>query len=401
MPDQPTDKPRLRRLEAVQLPNEDGDVRIGLRDPSGLSEVMLALSPPALHVMGLMDGEHTRAEMQAQFLQTFGQPLSDEVLQAMIDNLEKAHFLDGPSFESYYGQRLEAYRRAPARPMRDAEALGIDADGTIFDEILARHEHNGAPDKIAGIIAPHLDYPRGAPCYAASYGALRGRATPDRVIILGTNHFGRSLSVVATDRPFATPLGTTACDEEFLRRIEGRCGHLREYELDHAREHSIELQVAWLQHLFGAEAFEMVAFLCPDPCGPTGTAALDGKGPDLSEFADALGELASEGDTLLVAGADMSHVGGFFGEERELDDDYLGEVRKRDMRALDYHVKGDVEGFRLCIAVDENPTSVCSAGCMYTLGRALAGRNATLLSYHQAVNPEIQCCVTCAAIAVA
>jgi AmmeMemoRadiSam system protein B len=253
------------------------------------------------------------------------------------------------------------------------------------------------------LVAPHLDYVRGEPCYVAAYGALRGRPAPTRVVILGTNHFGRSPSVVATVSSFSTPLGTTRPDVAFLEALEKQCGNLRTYELDHLREHSIELQVTWLQYLFGAGSFEIVPFLCPDPCGPTGTLPSDGQGVDLADFARMLGDLvaAKDGDTLIVAGADLTHVGAAFGDERELDDTFLEEVRQRDVSLLDSLSMSDPASFLRSAAQNGNATRVCSAGCVFVLATALPQTTGTLLRYHQAVDQPSQTCVTCAAIVFA
>ena len=396
----PTFKPRLRVLEAFPIPADDGP-QVGIRDQSALSDVMLAVSEPTLHLLGMMDGESTCEEICAKFRASFGQALSPDTFHSLLEALTQAHFLDGPTFESYYQCRLEDYRQAGARSMPHAQSLGIEGDSRgLFDNMLRGVEPEMPEGTVRGLIAPHLDYPRGEPCYAAAYATLPGQPPPDRVVILGTNHFGRSASVVATASDFATPLGTTPTDVAFLERLESRCGGLRTYELDHVREHSIELQVLWLQYLLGGESFEIVPFLCPDPCGPTGTTPLDGKGVDLSDFARTLGELvdADDRETLLVAGADLSHVGAAFGDERSLDETFLGEVRRRDARVLEQVAANNPTALVQCVARDENVTRVCSAGCIFALATALPQTVGTVLRYHQAVDQASQTCVTCAAV---
>ena len=399
---EPTCKPRLRPLEPFRVPDDGNGAQVGLRDPSRLSNVVLTLSPAALHLLSMMDGARTCDDIQSAFLETFGQTLAEKTLHSMLDHLEQAHFLEGPTFESYYQSLTDPYRRGGVRKMPHAAQLGIAEDsGGFFDDMLkdARRQTPGGP--VQGVIAPHLDYPRGRPCYAEAYGALRTRAAPDRVVILGTNHFGRARSVVATGCSFETPLGITRTDQDFLESVEKACGDLRRYELDHVHEHSIELQVAWLQHLFGSERFEMVAFLCPDPCGPTGTAPSENGGVDLRDFARTLGTLirSDERDTLLVAGADLSHVGAAFGDDRPLDTGYLDAVRIRDEQALDRIAGNDPNAFLQGLTEHDNDTRICSAGCILVLRIALPEADATILRYHQAVDESSQTCVTCAAVA--
>jgi predicted class III extradiol MEMO1 family dioxygenase len=101
---------------------------------------------------------------------------------------------------------------------------------------------------------------------------------------------------------------------------------------------------------------------------------------------------------VVIAGADFSHVGQFFGDQRQLDDEFLAEVRTRDQDTLRRIEEGDAAAFRTCVAQGDNPTRICSAGCMFALLAALPDAQATVLGYHQAVEPSVQNCVTCAAV---
>jgi MEMO1 family protein len=421
--------PRLRPVEVI--PNATADGMVLLRDPSGLAAGMLAVGPPALAILALMDGQHRRIDAQAAFIRRFGQMLFTEELDALLDQLDRAGYLEGAGFESYYARLVEEYLAAAHRPVRDPDGFGVPAEalGAHLDEILeeaalgarlsalgpvvarrpasspprAESQEPGAGAKrLLGLIAPHLDYARGRPCYGASYRLLCDLPHPERVVILGTNHFGRAGAVVATRKPFETPFGVVPNDPEFLARLEVECGgDLFPNELDHLREHSVELQVVWLRHLLGASC-RIVPFLCPDPCGPAGTAPRDGRGVDLRCFAEALGRLLREdpAPTLVIAGADLSHVGGYFGDTRSLDEAYLEAVAAGDDAALRHVDAGDAEGFRAHMTATGNPTRVCSVGCIYALMTALGPEARPIrLGYHQAVTHEIDNAVTCAAYA--
>lgn len=393
-------RPKLRPVEAFAVPG-DGSTTFGVRDPTGISRVGLTLSPAALHILSMMDGDHTCAQIMERFGREVGQSLHSETLSSIVANLEEARLLESASFEAFYRSLVDEYRAAAVREMPHAADLGITgSDGSIFEEMLAGVVPFEGPGDVVGLIVPHLDYARGRPCYAKGYSSLRGMEPPRRVVLLGTNHFGRATSVVATGNAFRTPLGLTAVDTAFLEKLEDRCGHLREHELDHAREHSIELQVAWLQHLFGAESFAIVPFLCTDPCGPTGTASYDGGGVDLRDFAVALREaIAADGDgTLVVAGADLSHVGSSFGDDRGLDDEFLSSVRRLDEQALTELQAAGADGLVKCLRAHDNSTRVCSAGCMFVLATVLADARASVLDYHQAVDRVSGTCVSCAAV---
>lgn len=404
----PHEYPRLRPVELLPGFTKEGTVL--LRDPSGLAAGVLAVTPPVLTLLARMDGKHRRLELQAAFARQFGEILLSEELDALLARLEESGFLEGESFERYYAGLVQEYLRAPYRPLRDRNGLGAPVDSlggflnAILDDDRTANDARPATDngRLVGLIAPHLDYPRGRPCYAASYRLLRHGPCPERVVVLGTNHFGRAASVVATAKPFETPFGIVPNDPEFLERLQQACGSsLLHAEFDHAREHSVELQVIWLHHLLG-DRFRVVPFLCPDPCGPTGTAPADGRGVDLRHFAQTLGALLRDDPTptLLVAGADLSHVGTYFADRHRLDDTYLAQVAASDHAALQHVDANAPEAYREHMAATGNPTRVCSVGCIYALLTALGPDvGAHRLAYHQAVIPEVDNAVTCAAYA--
>lgn len=399
--------PTLRAVD-VQ-PSHEHRGAFDLFDPSGIAQGRLTVSNATLSIISRMDGQHDRPSIQVDFLRRTGRLLFSDELDQLIEQLDEALFLEGPRFEAHFGELKEAYRRAPSRLIRDVNGFGASVEqlGAYLDEIIGGRV-GGAQltesnhEKVVGIIAPHLDYARGGPCYAAAYGNLAQRTTATRFVILGTNHFGRSRSVVGTQKDFETPFGTVPHDGEFMGRLASRCGHdLCEDEYDHVREHSIELQVLLLKRLLVERPFKIAAYLCPDPCGPTGTAPSDGCGVDLKNFAVALREEIQTDDTptCLIAGADLSHIGRFFQDDRDLDDENLKKVEALDRAALTHVESGDEEEFRLAVSERNNNTNICSVGCIYALTSALGGRaEPRLLRYHQALTREHENCVTCAAM---
>jgi len=398
--------PRLRPVEVFPAEQDGREVLVVL-DPTGQALGPLAVSPAALVILSLLDGSHGSEEIQEAFRQQVGRTLPMEQLMAMVDQLDAAHYLDSERYRSFLESQKEAYNAAPTRRSGDAVTLGAGTDGLGFTltKLLGGNErvrpsHTGG--RIAGLVAPHLDYVRGQCCYADVYGLLAETDRPPRrVVILGTNHFGQATSVVVTGKDFETPLGITRTDRGFLTELEHRCGrNLTGEEYDHQREHSVELQVVMLQHILGPEQFEIVPILCPDPTGPTGTQPADGEGVDLHEFAEQLGQMVTESgdETIVVAGADLSHVGGRFGDDHELDKGFLGKVEVVDRQALEAVVSSEPSVFLKTLAGHGNSTRICSVGCLYALMTALRWAKPEILRYHQAVDGENGMGVTCASM---
>lgn len=404
----PLEFPRLRAVEV--RPADHGLDAYDVHDPSGLAPSAFRVSSAALSIMSKMDGRHDRAAIQVDHLRRQGRLLYSDELGALIDRLDEGLFLEGPRFESHWNRLLQAYRSAKSRPLRDPHSLGAPPArmGEYLASMLTADYRGAAPPSgkaVRGIVAPHLDYQRGGPCYAAAYRDLARRCGAVRFVVLGTNHFGRSRGVVGTRKDFETPMGLVRHDGDFMRRIDERVGRdLCAMELDHAREHSVELQVILLRHLLGERDIRIAPYLCPDPCATPdprdGGGAVDGAA-DLRAFAAALREELSRDDTptCLIAGADLSHVGRYFQDDRELSADALHTVESLDRGSLAFVERSDAEGFRADVAARDNSTNICSVGCIFALAASLSGSSEPrLLHYHQALTREIENCVTCCAM---
>lgn len=96
-----------------------------------------------------------------------------------------------------------------------------------------------------GIIAPHAGYIYSGKAAAQAYNCLKG-SEYDVFIIIGVNHSGFDSSVSLDD--FQTPLGIAENDTEFSEELSKTTG---KNEFSHKYEHSIEVQIPFLQHLFG------------------------------------------------------------------------------------------------------------------------------------------------------
>ncbi len=120
----------------------------------------------------------------------------------------------------------------------------------------------------------------------------------------------------------------------------------------------------------------------------------------LDRFADALAaEMAdSQGESCIVAGADLSHVGERFGDRRELTPSFLGSVEERDRVLLARLESADADGIYEQLAKDENPTRVCGGGSLYVMTKVLAGAPGKVLRYEQSVDRATKTCVTSAAV---
>lgn len=142
--------------------------------------------------------------------------------------------------------------------MREAVASGTfypEDKKELLKEIEDSFTHPlgpGMPEKkrsghVFGVISPHAGFAYSGPAAAHSYKALAEAKAPDTYIILGTNHTGLGSSSICME-DFNTPLGTAKLDKEFASSIL-RHGNLSDSKLSHMQEHSIEVQLPFLQYI--------------------------------------------------------------------------------------------------------------------------------------------------------
>lgn len=398
------ERPRLRSSIDVAPVERDGQQMMVLYDAAGLAEGNVALTPGAFMIVMMMNGENTLDDICSGFARQFGQALPGVRLVELLDQLDRSGMLESPLFDIRYEKMVQEYRDAAVRVSQSfADHVSADELRSALVAVIDEGKTVTDGQRVAGLIAPHLDFDRGRPCYGEAYAQLRGQEGIERFVIVGVNHFGRSPTAVWTVKDFQTPLGLAETDRDFIDALRRRCGaDLGVSELDHLREHSVELQVLLLQALRGDGSFRIVPLLCPDVCGPTGTEPPAGDGPGLDAFADALADViaATSGRTCVLVGADLSHVGRRFGDEDGLTDELLKRVEAEDAALLDLIGAGNADAMVARLRSTENVHRVCSGGSIYVLLRVLGGLPVRVLKYHQAVTEEENIAVTCAAAVV-
>ncbi len=109
---------------------------------------------------------------------------------------------------------------------------------------------------IAGV-SPHAGYVYSGPVAAHLYKRIAESKKMDTFIILGPNHTGVGAPLsIFPEGSWATPLGQVEIDSELVKELVKDYEYLTEDETAHAYEHSIEVQVPFLQ--FVEKKFKIV-----------------------------------------------------------------------------------------------------------------------------------------------
>ena len=103
------------------------------------------------------------------------------------------------------------------------------------------------------IIAPHAGYIYSGKTAAYAYKCVYDfRKDYDSVIIIGPNHTGLGARIGVSAEAWKTPLGIIHSDTEFAKEICNSCRLAEMDEESHAEEHSVEVQLPFIQYIFGS-----------------------------------------------------------------------------------------------------------------------------------------------------
>lgn len=144
------------------------------------------------------------------------------------------------------------------------------------------------------VVVPHAGY-----IYSGSVTGkvLSAVQVPRRIILLGPSHTGLGEALaLSPDTAWHSPLGTVSIDSELNRSLLEACPELREDTIAHLREHSLEVQVPFLQMI---RPDCRISAIC---IGTSDYASLKALGHGI-----ALAIQAMDSPVMLMASSDMTH----------------------------------------------------------------------------------------------
>ena len=190
---------------------------------------------------------------------------------------------------------MRAHPTNEVRPAAMAGTFYPDSPSTLgrmVDEFLAAAvkpaEGLAAPK---ALIAPHAGYHYSGPVAGSAFAPLHQVRGIERVVLIGPSHHCAFEGVATTGATaFATPLGVVPVNREAVEQIE-RLPQVHRFERAHAGEHSLEVELPFLQQVLGR--FSIVPLV-------TG----DAKDAVVAEIFSALW---GGPETLIVVSSDLSH----------------------------------------------------------------------------------------------
>jgi len=367
--------PKVRTVDVCPV-TRNGHALLALRDPLRLSDQTILIPQRYAPVLALCDGTRESSAVSAALAVRYGLWVSPAEIERLLHSLDQASLLENDRSAEARQRALAEFHKAPFRPLMD---LGVSYPASPEDlnsfllNYLVEAGDVAPSDTCRGIISPHIDYARGGHVYASTWGrAAKAVREAEIAIVLGTDHFGEDGTWTLTRQNYATPFGVLPTHQDAVSSLAAAIGEERAFEgeLRHRSEHSIELAAIWLHFTRGRRPCALVPILC----GSFGH-FFRGEGDPASDegvrkITEVLRPLVASGNAIVVAAADLAHVGPAFGGA-PLDLISRGRLQASDDELLQCICAGDASGFYAAIRRVEDRNNICGASPIYLALRLL------------------------------
>jgi len=228
---------------------------------------------------------------------------------------------------------------------------------SLREQVRKYIDEKAKKEEVIGALAPHAGFMYSGQVAGAVYSRI---IFPETFVILGPNHTGAGHpSAIMAKGSWQTPLGEVEIDSDLASKILANSKSLKEDERAHSYEHSIEVQLPFLQYL--GKDFKFV---------PLCLSHLDLE--TCRDIGKAIAKAIKEGEkkVVVIASSDLTHY-----EPQE-------EANRKDKIALDAVIKLDPE--ELISKVDELRISMCGvipAAIMLMASKELGATKGELVKY--------------------
>lgn len=362
-----------------------------IRDPYRYSDAVLIIPPVLVGCLECFDGRHNDLDLRAALVRLTGDLDVSQVEAHLVQTLSTAGFLEDENFSRMRQERQREFAESPVREPAHAGSA-YPAEAAELETTMLRYLDGAAglhppADSLFAIAAPHVSPEGGWQSYRAAYSVLGPRHREQTFVILATSHYGEPETFGLTRKPFITPMGQTGTADDLVDWLAERGGDaVRMEDYCHSFEHTVELQVIFLQHRLGPGVR-----ILPILCGPFAHSLYNGGSPEHHEgvqrFFEALAELGERESRRLfwVLGVDMAHMGSRYHDSFEAvaDRGIMSEVAARDRARIDCINACDAAGFWELVRQNQDDLKWCGASPFYTFLKTAPRARGQLLRYEQ------------------
>jgi AmmeMemoRadiSam system protein B len=224
---------------------------------------------------------------------------------------------------------------------------------STIDDYMAVVDEGPVDGELKGLISPHAGYSYSGPVAAYAYKQLEGKNYPTVAIISPVHQYYGGRYLVTSKGYYETPFGLAEVDADLVGELDHEVG------LDFLREdseHSLEIQLPFLQHMLGE--FKLLPVMMGDQ-----------RLEACRELSAGLVKVLPEG-VLLVASSDLAHLNNY------------QEVIAHDRFVQNYVSDFDAEGLAASLA--KNESQACGGGPIVSVmlaAKELGADKAKVLKY--------------------
>ena len=384
------ERPRLRPGLTVVAGERPGEII--LLDQLRISPQPQPLALFELEMLKGMDGNHTLRDLQLAAIQaTGGMLIPLEAVNALVGRLDANRYLDTPRFTEYLNGPVRepscigCYHADPRQLRQQLGALFTAPGGPGMP---------GEPGKngtLRAALIPHMDFARGSVTYAWGFKEVFEQTGASLFVIIATSHYSPHRFTL-TRKNFKSPLGVVPTEQEFIDRLVKHYGEgLFDDPYCHFPEHSVELEVVYLQYLY--EKVRPIRIV-PLVVGSFRDCVDKVKDPneqsDISRMIAALRKAEAETPERVcyIISGDLAHIGPKFGDRLPVGDTVLAQSRSQD-EALTKALGGaDTAAYFRVIAQEADARRICGLPPTFTLLEAIKPKSGKLLHYGRYVHPH-------------
>jgi hypothetical protein len=265
-------------------------------------------------------------------------------------------------------------RLATRRPAVAGQFYPGDRESCVrlIEELLPKEPNPELPEHIVAGLVPHAGWVFSGGLAAQVFSAIHSQYAPETFILLSAMHrWGASQAAVYSRGQWITPLGAIEVDEEIAAAvIENGASLLVDAPEAHSGEHSAEVQVPFIQHLF-PDAKIVPILVPPDESAPS-------VGEVIGATASATGRQA-----VVVGTTDLTHYGlTYYGfAPAGTGEQALEWAHANDMRVIDLIVAMEADDI---VAETASHRNACGGGAVagtVSAARTMGAEKGYLLKY--------------------
>lgn len=248
----------------------------------------------------------------------------------------------------------------------------------MLEEFFSDLGEEGSERRITAGVAPHAGYVFSGYTASRTYKAIFEDGLPETFVILGPNHTGLGSPIaVYPEGEWLTPLGSIEVDAEMAKAIAKLSGIADLDELAHKYEHSIEVQMPFIQYL--SELAGKDVRIVPITLGIQDEDVSKALGKAIFEASEELGR-----DVVVVASTDFMHYGPVYGYVpfRARADELPHRIKEWDFRLIRRILDFDVDSlFRELREMNHTMCGPGAVGTAIVYSRLAGALEAELLHY--------------------